>query len=636
MMLLVVYRCTPPPALFQSPLTFSHTQQHPHDCKLDHLDTPTIALDGAPNPWNNVEIQELEASVENDNGVNAQVNTKSNNLENAGNSTEISTVKTGNGGAEENEEEEEEDQTSIYADSIIRNIMEGSNNAIIPRFKLVKRADETNSSTVQTPTLSFTAGTSTTPLDPTSSSTDNSGTADPGNAESSASPNFDSTSTSTQDPLSTSTGDPNNSPSFTLSSTESSDPTSSSFSSSFDTLSSSSDDGAPSIFPFTTSILSSSTSSEVSSSSPSTPESTFFFSTLPTSSSSSSTLSSSSLTSSSSTATHPSFLPSTSSSSTTTSISTPSFPSTTSSSSSSSSLLSSFISTPSSSSSSSYSSPSSSTLSSSSSATSSTLSPSSSSESSTSTTSTSSSTSSTTSPSSSSFSSSTITSASSTTSNDNKLLITVVPSTTIMNSASTVVIYHTITKSNTLANYSSGISSKNKNIAIGVSIGIGIPLISAIIIVLLLAYRRKQQNSVRNYLDSNGRDAGIAVDEGNFFTRFFRRAFIGLPILRNDPNGGDFDDDLHDDLAHDPKPIFSGKNDSDLFDSNSNSNNGFFVSRPKPLHLVNSDNNDQSQTKEHDDTLDDEDLHYLDSDDTDDYVRPPGHDSSASPPQLSQ
>lgn len=130
---------------------------------------------------------------------------------------------------------------------------------------------------------------------------------------------------------------------------------------------------------------------------------------------------------------------------------------------------------------------------------------------------------------------------------------------------------------------------KNKNIAIGVSIGIGIPVIATIIILILLFYRRKQQNSVRNYVDSNGRDAGIAVDEGNIFKRAFRHAFIGLPTLQNNPSNDDFDDELLDDG---PKAEFKNNDDAAIFNKStdqSKNSSGFVVNRPKPLRMANSE-----------------------------------------------
>lgn len=110
--------------------------------------------------------------------------------------------------------------------------------------------------------------------------------------------------------------------------------------------------------------------------------------------------------------------------------------------------------------------------------------------------------------------------------------------------------------------------------------------------------------SVRNYVDSNGRDAGIAVDEGNFLKRAFRHAFIGLPTLKNNPSANqDFDDDDDDD---DNNAIISKtrnyKNNEDINifnkqqninnnntdkSSDNNMNSGFVVSRPKPLRLIN-------------------------------------------------
>lgn len=130
---------------------------------------------------------------------------------------------------------------------------------------------------------------------------------------------------------------------------------------------------------------------------------------------------------------------------------------------------------------------------------------------------------------------------------------------------------------------STGISQKNKNIAIGVAIGIGIPVIIIILIILLFLYRRKQMNSVRNYVDSNGRDVGIAVEDGNPIKKTFRRLFYGFPTINNNPTRGDFDDDMPDDMINEPKPNLNTN-----FNNDYSSNTGFVVNRPKPLHLVNS------------------------------------------------
>lgn len=220
-----------------------------------------------------------------------------------------------------------------------------------------------------------------------------------------------------------------------------------------------------------------------------------------------------------------------------------------------------------------------------------------------------------------SSSSSSTTSSSSTVSNysSNHGSFIVLGSTTIINSASTITLFHTITASSTNRAASSGISSKDKGIAIGVGVGIGVPVVAAIIVILLLLYRRKQRNSVRNYVDSNGRDVGIAVDEGNFFKRAFRHAFMALPTLKNNPTPGDFDDD-NDDIINEPKPNYARNEDTAVFNRNSENmnsasnlnsnstsnrnnssnvnsdrNTGFFVDRPRPLRLVNISTDDESE-----------------------------------------
>lgn len=173
----------------------------------------------------------------------------------------------------------------------------------------------------------------------------------------------------------------------------------------------------------------------------------------------------------------------------------------------------------------------------------------------------------------------------------------VVASATVINSASTITLYQTLTATAN-ADSVSGVSQKDKNIAIGVGIGLGIPVIVTILIILLFLYRRKQLNSVRNYVDSNGRDAGIVIEEGNPIKKSLRRLFFGFPTIKNVPDRGDFDDD-NDDIINEPKPnIGYGSN---YNNDQENYGTGFVVNRPKPLHLVNSDDND---TRDNDDDSD--------------------------------
>mgnify|MGYP004708523387 FL=1 len=227
--------------------------------------------------------------------------------------------------------------------------------------------------------------------------------------------------------------------------------------------------------------------------------------------------------------------------------------------------------------------------------------------------------------------------------------------------------FQTITAAPTANIRNSGITSRDKSIAIGVGVGVGIPVIAAIIIVSLLLYRRKQQNSVQNYVDSNGKDAGIAVDDGNFFKRTFRHAFIGLPILKNNPNnvyGGDFDDD--NDLsviANEPKGNLSSNTDINTFTkstnntssninsnltsnsnsvqrSNTESNTGFFVNRPKPLRLVNHSSEDDISDSDIDNENNNNDhpiksssnSNDTDDPDTDEYLPAPESQSNSNSP----
>lgn len=178
----------------------------------------------------------------------------------------------------------------------------------------------------------------------------------------------------------------------------------------------------------------------------------------------------------------------------------------------------------------------------------------------------------------------------------------VLGATTIISSGTTVTQFQTVTASPTAVMRSSGISSKDKGIAIGVGVGIGVPVVAVIIVVLLLLYRRKQRNSVQNYVDSNGKDAGIAVDDGNILKRGFRHLFIGLPTLKNNPRNDDFDDENDDEIINEPKTNFNANPDTAVFTrngstaQNKSANNsqqatpstGFFVNRPKPLRLMNS------------------------------------------------
>lgn len=86
-------------------------------------------------------------------------------------------------------------------------------------------------------------------------------------------------------------------------------------------------------------------------------------------------------------------------------------------------------------------------------------------------------------------------------------------------------------------------------------------------------------------MDSNGNETGIAVEEGNVFTRAMRMAFGSTHShVSNSSLGGkqaDFDDDDDDD----------GDGVSDFRAPEGDaSTGGFVVNRPRPLRVLNEDN----------------------------------------------
>lgn len=149
--------------------------------------------------------------------------------------------------------------------------------------------------------------------------------------------------------------------------------------------------------------------------------------------------------------------------------------------------------------------------------------------------------------------------------------------------------------------------------------------------------------SVRNYVDSNGRDAGIAVDDGNFFKRAFRHAFIGLPTLKNNPSvNQDFDDDDDENEIIPKTPNYKNNEDINIFNKQQNSNNsnekssddsntntGFVVNRPRPLRLINRSDSDVDTglTTPKTSTTNT-------TDDTNEYVRPISNSHSPQLPTL--
>lgn len=127
---------------------------------------------------------------------------------------------------------------------------------------------------------------------------------------------------------------------------------------------------------------------------------------------------------------------------------------------------------------------------------------------------------------------------------------------------------------------SKGISAHDKNIAIGVSVGLGVPILGALAALALIYRRRNQKSSVQNYVDSNGRETGIAVEEGNKFTRAPRRAF-GSTTLMTHQSKGDFDDEDFDEEPNTGAHAAGGPPPS--------GETGFVVNRPRPLRVLNED-----------------------------------------------
>lgn len=82
---------------------------------------------------------------------------------------------------------------------------------------------------------------------------------------------------------------------------------------------------------------------------------------------------------------------------------------------------------------------------------------------------------------------------------------------------------------------SSGLSTEDQHIVIGCVVGLGVPII-AIIAGAFYWYRRKQTDTTgKNYVDSNGRDVGIAVGGDNILEK--------LKFWKNNRDTGDFNDD---------------------------------------------------------------------------------------------
>lgn len=146
---------------------------------------------------------------------------------------------------------------------------------------------------------------------------------------------------------------------------------------------------------------------------------------------------------------------------------------------------------------------------------------------------------------------------------------------------STVTSMHTIVAtptatSNSNKSSSSGLSTKNKHIVIGCVVGLGVPII-ALIAAALFWYKKRNSSppTGRNYVDSNGRDVGIAVDSDSFMEK--------LKFWKKNKTVGDFNDDSLDEdfsIDDDARDSNAGTGSSHGTASNEHS---FVVDRPKPV-----------------------------------------------------
>lgn len=129
---------------------------------------------------------------------------------------------------------------------------------------------------------------------------------------------------------------------------------------------------------------------------------------------------------------------------------------------------------------------------------------------------------------------------------------------------STFTQYRTITSTPTATAKPNSNSSKSRDIGIGVGVGVGVPVLFILSVLLLLLYRRRRGSQVQNYVDSNGNETGLAVTDG-WLTRTMRH-------FHNDDNN------LDEDAEEVVKEALS-----------SETERGFVVDRPRPLRVLNGD-----------------------------------------------
>ncbi|VEU20423.1 DEKNAAC101330 [Brettanomyces naardenensis] len=144
---------------------------------------------------------------------------------------------------------------------------------------------------------------------------------------------------------------------------------------------------------------------------------------------------------------------------------------------------------------------------------------------------------------------------------------------------------HTITESPTGSpgddknGSSKGLSKKGKNIVIGCVVGLGVPLLAALGAAIWWYRNRKSNPTGRNYVDSNGRDVGIAVDEDSLLGK--------LKFWKKRKSVGDFhdDDSLDEDfsLGEDTTASNNNTGGGNSQESNGSAGRSFVVDRPKPL-----------------------------------------------------
>lgn len=155
--------------------------------------------------------------------------------------------------------------------------------------------------------------------------------------------------------------------------------------------------------------------------------------------------------------------------------------------------------------------------------------------------------------------------------------------TTVVNNT-TITSLHTVIASPTSAENtgsaskdsgSSGLSTKDQHIVIGCVVGLGVPII-ALIAGAFYWYRRRQTDTTgKNYVDSNGRDVGIAVDGDNILEK--------LKFWKNNKGAGDFNDDsLDEDFSLDDASE-SNHDGNGTPQSGESTERSFVVDRAKPI-----------------------------------------------------